>query len=78
MNNIERAFNDFAYDVIDDAKEILRKKGKNASGNLSDMDYEISIGKNSFSLSFDLEDYWEFVDRGVKGVVGKIVTGKHQ
>lgn len=75
MTNVEKELERFAKEVIPEAQKILKKKGKNASGKLSDIGYDISVGRNSFSLSFDMEDYWEFVDRGVKGVGGKKADG---
>jgi len=74
--SVKQALDNFAYDIIDDAKIILNKKKKNASKSLSDsLDYKLKISKNSFSLVFTANDYWEYVDRGVKGKGGKKADG---
>lgn len=74
--SVKQALDNFAFDIIDDAKSILNKKKKNASKSLSDsLDYKLKISKNSFSLVFTANDYWEYVDRGVKGKGGKKADG---
>lgn len=74
MTNVEEELEKFAVNVITTAKQNLKREGK-AGGNLEKMPYELEVGKNSFSLGIDLADYWEFVDRGVKGVGGTKADG---
>ena len=74
MTNVEKELEKFAVNVITTAKQNLKREGK-AGGNLEKMTYEVEAGKNSFSLGIDLADYWEFVDRGVKGVGGTKADG---
>lgn len=75
MLNIEKALQNFSLNVSEEAKKNLLKKNKKASGNLYDFTYEQKTSKNSFSLTFNMPDYWEFVDRGVKGVGGQKADG---
>jgi hypothetical protein len=66
----------FAFDVVEDAKKELKRKKKNASKKLSDsLDYDLKVSKNSFALSFKMEDYGEFIDRGVIGAGGTKADG---
>lgn len=63
----------FAKAVIRNAKRNLRKK--NASRDLSSsLDYELNVHKNSFSLSFYMLPYGDFVDQGVSGKKKKYNT----
>jgi len=74
--SVKNALDSFAYDVIDDAKKRLQAKDKNASKKLSNsLDYRLNVSKNSFSLVFLMEDYGEFVDKGVKGKGGNKSDG---
>ena len=76
MSNVKNALDSFAFDTIDDAKRELQRKKKNASKTLSDsLDYDLDVNKNSFSLSFEMEDYGEFTDRGVVGAGGTKADG---
>jgi len=76
MSNVKNALDSFAFDVVDDAKRELQRKKKNASKTLSDsLDYDLNVSKNSFSLSFFMEDYGEFIDAGVKGAGGTKADG---
>ena len=62
------ALEKFAKVVVKESKTALTKKGKNASKKLYDsIDYDLKVSKNSFELSFLMEDYGTFIDKGVKG-----------
>jgi len=72
---VEAVLNKFAKRVIQQAKQNLTKKKKNSSKQLYEsLDYELSVGPNSFSLTFEMEDYGEFQDKGVSGVKRKFNT----
>lgn len=74
--SVKQALDNFAYDVIDGAKKILKQKDKNTSKKLSNsLDYKVNVHKNSFSLSISMEDYGKFIDKGVKGVGGTKADG---
>jgi hypothetical protein len=72
---VEAVLNKFATRVIQQAKQNLTKKKKNSSKELyNSLDYTLSVGPSSFSLTFEMEDYGEFQDRGVSGVKRKYNT----
>tara|TARA_R110000851_G_scaffold75456_2_gene166356 strand:- start:10849 stop:11379 length:531 start_codon:yes stop_codon:yes gene_type:complete len=74
--SVKNALNIFAFDIVDDAKRILKQKDKNTSKNLSNsLDYKLTVSKNSFSLAFFMEDYGKFIDKGVKGIGGTKADG---
>lgn len=74
--SVKNALDSFAYDVIEGAKKALNDKNINASKKLSNsLDYSLKVGANSFSLSFTMEDYGEFVDKGVRGIGGTRADG---
>ena len=59
----------FARNVVSKSKANLTRKGKNASDKLhNSIKSDLKVHKQSFSLSFAMEDYGTFQDRGVKGV----------
>jgi len=61
----------FAKFVIQQSRTNLTKGKHNFDKTLyNSLSYNLSVGENSFSLSFDMEDYGEFQDKGVKGAGG--------
>ena len=60
-------------DVVKEGKSIL-KKNKKADGTLyNDFDYLVTASDSSVTLEFEFggaEDYWAFVDEGVRGAGG--------
>ena len=65
---VEKELNKFGKRVVKEAKTALTKKKKNASKELyNSIGYTLNVSKNSFSLSFEMEDYGKFIDEGVKG-----------
>ena len=65
----------FGKRVQQQARTNLTKGKHKASGGLYDSTkYELSTGPKSFSLFFELEDYWEFQDKGVSGTEIKYNT----
>ena len=60
--------NDFAKYVIQQSRSNLSKQGKSFEKKLyNSLDAEIEVGANSFRLTFLMEDYGKFVDKGVRG-----------
>jgi hypothetical protein len=47
---------------------LSKKKKKDTSALYNSISYELKVSKSSFQLSFKMEDYGIFVDKGVKGV----------
>lgn len=68
QKEVEKTFQEFGDYVIAKAKANLKSSNKSASGKLSEsLDYELKVGANSIEFDFFAEDYWKFVDKGVKG-----------
>ena len=68
MEEVKKAMNLFAKSVVMQSKRNLTREGKRASSSLhKSIKYDLDVYKNSFSLSFLMEDYGQFVDQGVKG-----------
>jgi hypothetical protein len=59
----------FSKYVVSQSRANLTRKDKNVKGNLyKSIKGETFTGKNSIGLYFEMEDYGEFQDKGVKGV----------
>ena len=68
--NIEAVLNKFGKYVVQQARSNLSKKNKNVSGELyNSISYDLNVSETgaSFSLVFNMADYGEFQDKGVKG-----------
>ena len=66
--NLDKALSLFSSYVVDKSKANLNRLKKNASGNLNkSIKGYYKVSKNSFQLSFEMEDYGTFQDLGVKG-----------
>jgi hypothetical protein len=69
---VEDELNKFGKYVVQQAKSNLTKGKKKDKGDLyNGVTYNVQVNKKSTVLSFDFgkgNDYWEFVDKGVKGV----------
>jgi hypothetical protein len=60
--------NNFAKYVIQQSRSNLSKSNKNSSKSLyNSLDSEIEVSANSFRLTFLMEDYGKFIDKGVQG-----------
>jgi hypothetical protein len=72
VTNLENVLKDFNKEVIKQARANLTRKGKRDTNTLyKEMNSTVSVGKNSFYSSIDFgkaSDYWDFIDKGVKGV----------
>lgn len=69
------SLNKFAKYVIQQSRSNLSKSGKNVSKELyNSLDYDLTVSKNSFSLSLLMEDYGVFQDKGVSGTEKKYNT----
>ena len=68
LSNVEKELKNFAKYVVTKSRMNLRSSGKSSSGDLSkSLDSNVKVSKNSFELSFLMEDYGVFQDKGVKG-----------
>lgn len=65
--NLERVLNEFADYFIQQARSNLGKNGSYASGALGDtMQKIIEIKENHYSVSIELQNYWEHIENGRK------------
>ena len=72
---LETVLNRFRKQVIDGSRKQLKLQKKNAFGKLSkSLDSNLEIFKNSFSLSFSMEEYGIYQDKGVSGTKKKYNT----
>lgn len=63
----------FGKSLVKQSRTNLTKKGKNNTSNLyKSLSYEVKVNKNSFEFSFLMEDYGDFVDKGVKGAKSSV------
>lgn len=61
--------------VLNQSRAMLSKKGKNVSSKLfKSLDGDVKVSKNSLSLSFVMEDYGIYQDKGVSGTKKKYDT----
>ena len=68
LSNVEKELKNFAKYVVTKSRMNLRSSDKSSSGDLSkSLDSNVKVSKNSFELSFLMEDYGVFQDKGVKG-----------
>jgi len=69
FDNIQDLLNDFRDNVIREAKKNL--SSQNTSGRLSkSLNSVVKESKNSIQISFEMEDYGFYQDRGVQGTKG--------
>ena len=81
FKNTIQALQKLGTNVVKEGKGILKKKKKTTSGNtlFNDFDYLVTNQRDSVTLEFEFggaEDYWQFVDEGVKGVGGFKGSGR--
>ena len=81
LKNTIQAMQKFGGNVIKEGRSILKKKKKQTKQNTlyNDFDYLVTAQKDSVTLTFEFggaEDYWDFVDEGVKGSGGYKGSGK--
>ena len=63
-SNIQSILYQVAYDVALDYQTELRSQGISATGALANVDFEVTIGENSYGISLILQDYWKNVEYG--------------
>ena len=77
LKGLKKELDDFRNKVVSQAKKNLSKK--NSSGNLQrTISSDLKVSEHSFELSFDLGNYGEFVDKGVKGAAPNRVKNGRQ
>ena len=73
--NLEKAMTSFGSKVIKEGRAILNQKKKRTQENtlFNQFHYTMSSTDSTISMGFEFgaaDDYWQFVDQGVKGVGG--------
>ena len=69
--SVTDTFNKFGKSIVKQSRTNLTKKGHNFSKKLyNSIDYEVKEFANSFSFSLSMEDYGDFIDKGVRGAGG--------
>ena len=81
FNNTIQALQKLGNNVVREGKGILKQKKKETKENTlyNDFTYLVTADKSSVTLEFefgDADDYWVFVDEGVKGAGGFKGSGK--
>ena len=81
FTNTIQALQKLGSNVVTEGKSILKKKKKTTSGNTlyNEFDYMVTASKDSVTLEFEFgnaDDYWMFVDEGVRGAGGYKGSGK--
>jgi len=75
LEDVNKELSKFAKGVIRESRRNLTRKQKNSSKSLhKSLDYDLNVSKNSFSLSFLMETYGLFQDKGVSGKKKKYNT----
>lgn len=78
LKNVQQELNRFAKYVIQQSRTNLTKGKKNSSKALyNSLDYDLNVSPNSFSMSFLMEDYGIFQDKGVKGTKSNYIENKN-
>ena len=67
LTNINKELNRFAKYVISQSRANLTRDKQGGSRLYKSLDSNVKVSKNSFELSFLMEDYGIFQDKGVKG-----------
>ena len=68
LNNVKDELNRFAKYVVSQSRANLTRGDKNVSKELwNSLQGNVKVSKNSFELTFLMEDYGVFQDKGVKG-----------
>ena len=77
LKNVQEELNRFAKYVIQQSRTNLTKGEKNSSKELyNSLKSNLNVSPNSFSLSFLMEDYGIFQDKGVKGTKSNYVENR--
>ena len=81
FKNTIQSLQNLGRNVVKEGRGILKRKKKTTSPNtlFNDFDYLVTAKKDSVTLEFEFggaEDYWQFVDEGVRGAGGYKGKGK--
>lgn len=75
--SVDLALKNFGRVVVKESKTALTKQKRNVSKDLyNSIRFESKVSKNSFELSFFMEDHGKFLDKGVNGFKSSRVENK--
>ena len=78
LKNVSNELNRFAKYVISQSRANLTRGKKNSSNKLyNSLDSNVKVSKNSFELTFLMEEYGVFQDKGVKGTKSNYLENKN-
>ena len=78
LKNVNDELNRFAKYVISQSRANLTRGKKNSSNKLyNSLDSNVKVGKNSFEITFLMEEYGVFQDKGVKGTKSNYLENKN-
>ena len=72
---LDKELRKFGRKVVSESKKNLKKNKVNDSNLAKSMKYSVKTKNNKTSLVFKMNDYWKFVDAGVRGVGGTKADG---
>lgn len=78
FDDVKKKLDEFAKFTIERAKKNLQKEGKGSGPLAESLSYEKDVEKDAFIVSFLMEDYGKFVDKGVKGANPSLVKNGRQ
>ena len=69
LTEVQQVLEDFAKDIKDRYRDILEQNDNVASRKLIDsIKTQVVVGDNAYEVTMTLEDYWKYVEEGVKGL----------
>jgi hypothetical protein len=78
LKNVNDELNRFAKYVISQSRANLTRGKKNSSNKLyNSLDSNVKVSKNSFEITFLMEEYGVFQDKGVKGTKSNYLENKN-
>jgi len=73
---LDKELRKFGRKVVSESKKNLKKNKIKDSDLGKSLKYSVKTKKGVTSLTFKVNDYWEYVDAGVKGVGGEKANGE--
>jgi hypothetical protein len=75
LKELEKELNRFGKYVVQQSRSNLTKQKKNVNKTLyNSIGYNLKINAEGFNLSFEMEEYGEYQDKGVSGIKKKYDT----
>ena len=69
LTEVQQVLEDFANDIRDRYRDVLEQNDNIASRKLFDsIKTQVVVGDNAYEVTMTLENYWKYVEEGVKGL----------